>query len=197
MNQVLPKPILLTDPLEIIVKGCRENDLQSQELLYRHCYPEMIKTCCRYGSDMDSAGIIFNNAMLRVFKNIHQYKEEGKLMGWIKTIVINCSIDFIKKQNKFKEQPAGNIEEFEVDIPPEALSHVSTKEIQKMIRELPKATATVFNLYIYEGFTHKEVAESLGISEGTSKWHVNEGRRLLKTKLENFINPGIKTNAIR
>ncbi|MEI9911929.1 MAG: sigma-70 family RNA polymerase sigma factor [Bacteroidota bacterium] len=66
-----------------------------------------------------------------------------------------------------------------------------------MIRELPKATATVFNLYIYEGFTHKQVGESLGISEGTSKWHINEGRKLLKTKLETFINPGIKTNAAR
>jgi RNA polymerase sigma-70 factor (ECF subfamily) len=195
MNQVLTKSELLTDPLDMILKGCRENDLPCQERLYKRCYPEMIKVCYRYAGDMDGAGTIFNNAMLRVFRHIHQYKEEGKLMGWIKTIVVNCSIDFIKQQNKFKEQPAGDISNYEVNIPAEVFSHVSAKEIHKIIRELPKATAAVFNLYIYEGFTHKQVAGSLGISEGTSKWHINEGRKLLKTKLENFINPGIKTNA--
>lgn len=197
MSQVLTKPILLTDPIDILIKGCRENDLLCQEQLYRYCYPEMIRICHRYAGDMDGAGIIFNNALLRVFKNIHGYREEGKLMGWIKTIIINCSLDFVKQQNKFKEQPTADINELEVNIPAEVFSRVSAKEIQKMIRELPKATATVFNLYIYEGFTHRQVAESLGISEGTSKWHINEGRKLLKTKLETFINPGIKTNATR
>jgi RNA polymerase sigma-70 factor (ECF subfamily) len=195
MNQVLTKPILLTDPLEIIIKGCRENDLQCQDQLYRQCYPEMIKVCYRYAGDMDGAGIIFNNAMLRVFKHIHSYQDKGKLLAWIKTIVVNCAIDFIKQQNKFREQSTGDISDYEVNIPADVLSNVSAKEIRKIIQELPKATATVFNLYIYEGFTHKQVAESLGISEGTSKWHINEGRKLLKTKLENFINPGIKTNA--
>ena len=196
MSQVLTKSELLTDPLDMILKGCRENDLPSQERLYRHCYPEMIKVCYRYAGDMDGAGTIFNNAMLRVFRHIHQYKEEGKLLGWVKTIIVNCSIDFIKQQNRFKEQLTGDINEYEANIPAEVFSHVSAKEIQKIIRELPRATAAVFNLYIYEGFTHKQVAGCLGISEGTSKWHINEGRKLLKAKLENFINPGIKTNAV-
>jgi RNA polymerase sigma-70 factor, ECF subfamily len=195
MNQVLTKPILLTDPLDIIVKGCRENDLQCQEQLYRHCYPELISICYRYGGDMDKAGIIYNNAMLRVFKSIRTYKEEGKLLGWIRTIVVNCSIDFVKQQNKFRERPLTAIHEDDLNIPAEVFSRVSAKEIQKMIVELPKATATVFNLFIYEGFTHKQVAQSLGISEGTSKWHINEGRKLLKAKLENFINAGIQNNA--
>ena len=195
MNQVSTKPILLTDPLDTIVKGCRENDLQCQEQLYRHCYPELISICCRYGGDMDRAGIIFNNAMLRVFKSIHNYREEGKLMGWIKTIVVNCSLDFVKQQNKFKEIPVASFHENEINIPTEVFSRVSARDIQKMILDLPKATATVFNLYIYEGFTHKQIAQGLGISEGTSKWHINEGRKLLKTKLENFNNPRIQNNA--
>jgi RNA polymerase sigma-70 factor (ECF subfamily) len=116
-------------------------------------------------------------------------------MAWIKTIVVNCALDFVKRQSRFTEQTTDRIEQYETDIPAEVFGLVSAKEIQKMIRELPKATAAVFNLYIYEGFTHKQVAESLGISEGTSKWHVNEGRRQLKIKLESFIKPGIKTNA--
>jgi len=188
MTTVLIKPRQLTSTPDMILKGCREEDVQSQEQLYKYCYPGMIKICYRYAGDMDGAGIIFNNAMLRVFKSIHAYKEEGKLMGWVKVIVVNCCIDFVKQQNKFNETIPGHIEEQEVSIPADALSRVSAKEIQAMIWQLPKATATVFNLYIYEGFTHKQIAESLGISEGTSKWHVNEGRRLLKTKLDNFFN---------
>ena len=190
MHQLSIKQPLLTDPLEIIIKGCRENNLQCQEQLYRHYYPEMIKICLRYAGDMDGAGIIFNNAMLRVFNNIQRYKEDGKLIGWIKTIVVNCSIDFVKQQNKFRNQTSGNISEHDANIPAPVFSSISAKEIQKIIRQLPKATATVFNLYIYEGFTHKQIAEILGISEGTSKWHINEGRKLLKMKLENFINQG-------
>ncbi len=179
----------LTSPPDTILKGCRENNLQCQEQLYKHCYPDMIKVCYRYAGDMDGAGIIFNNAMLRVFKSIEKYKEEGKLMGWIRTIVTHCCIDFVKKQNKFREEAKENSEEQETFFAAEAFSFVSAKEIQQIIRQLPKATATVFNLFVYDGFSHKQIAESLGISEGTSKWHVNAARKILKEKLVNFINP--------
>lgn len=170
----------------MILSGCREQDIQCQEQLYRLCYPEMIKICCRYAGDLDGAGTIFNNSMLRVFRHIGTYRHEYKLMAWVKTIVVNCCIDYVKQRNKFREEaiPTGIIEEAEIS--EDALSKVSVKEIQKLILQLPKATAAVFNLYIYEGFTHKQIAGSLGISEGTSKWHVNEGRRLLKSKLEKF-----------
>jgi len=161
--------------------------MQCQEQLYRHCYPDMIKICYRYAGDIDGAGIIYNNAMLRVFKYLHSYQEEGKLMGWIKTIVVNCSIDFVKQQDKFKEKPAADIEVYETDIPAKVFETVSAKEIQQLISQLPKATATVFNLFVYEGFTHKQIAGALKISEGTSKWHVNEARRLLKEKFQHLL----------
>jgi RNA polymerase sigma-70 factor (ECF subfamily) len=189
MNQASIKPILLTNFPDTILKGCQRGDLHSQEQLYRHCYSNMIKICYRYARDMDGAGIIFNNAMLRVFRGINNYKEEGKLMGWIKKIVTNCCIDFVKTQTKFQEEAHDNFEDHEIAISAEALSFVCAKEIHETIRQLPRATSTVFNLYVYEGFTHKEIAVSLGITEGTSKWHVSEGRRLLRTKLKNFINP--------
>ncbi|HLG39379.1 MAG TPA: sigma-70 family RNA polymerase sigma factor, partial [Chitinophagaceae bacterium] len=138
----------MTDPLEIIIQGCQANDWQSQEQLYKHCYPEMIKLCYRYAGDMDGAGTIFNNAMLRVFKNIHSYTDKGKPAAWIKTIVVNCCIDFIKQQNKFREQIIGDISEYEINIDADVLNNVSAKEIRKIIQQLPKATAVVFNLYI-------------------------------------------------
>jgi len=193
MSQVLPKPNVLTDPLDIILKGYREPDFQEQ--LYKKLYPDMIRICHRYAGDMDGAGTIFNNAMLRVFKNLGNYSMQGKFRAWVTTIVINCCIDFVKQQNKFREHVTNTIDQHEVDVPAEVLSMVSAKEIRELIRQLPKATAVVFNLYVYEGFTHKQVAERLGISEGTSKWHINEGRRLLKSKLELFINKGVTRNA--
>ena len=183
MSQVLLKPKLLNDPHEIIIRGCRENDLSSQEQLYKLFYPEMIKICQRYAGDLDGAGIVFNNSMLRVFKSIKNYQHEGKLGAWIKTIVVNCALDYIKSAGKIKETPITIITE-EVPIDDYVFEKISAKEIQLAIKELPKATATVFNLFIYEGFTHKQIAEALVISEGTSKWHVNEGRRLMKTKLD-------------
>src|SRR5262245_52869223 len=149
MNLVLTKPILLTDPLEILIKGCRENDLSSQESLYRHCYPEMIKICYRYAGDMDGAGLIFNNAMLRIFSAIHTYKEQGKFIGWIKTIVVNCCLDFVKQQNKFRDISSIAADEEQISIAEEAVSKLSAKEILVMIGQLPKATATVLNLYVY------------------------------------------------
>lgn len=188
--------MLLTDPVEIIIQGCRENDIQCQEQLYRHCYPEMIKLCYRYAGDMDGAGIVFNNAMLRVFKGISNYRHEGRFMGWVKTIVVNCCLDFARQRHKFRNEPLATQEE-EVSLPEDIFGKVSVKEIQKIIHQLPGATAVVFNLYIYEGYTHKQISSILGIPEGTSKWHVSEGRKILKLKLENLQIPEVRKNAAR
>ena|SRR5678815_2869352 len=108
MIQVLTKPKPLTDPHDIIIRGCRENDLHSQEQLYRQFYPEMIKICQRYAGDIDGAGIIFNNAMMRVFKSIKKYQHDGKLGAWIKAIVINCALDHIKNNSQIKRNINNN-----------------------------------------------------------------------------------------
>jgi RNA polymerase sigma factor (sigma-70 family) len=195
MNQLLTKKRFLNINLDIIVKGCIQNEMLCQQQLYRLCYPDMIKICYRYAGDADGAGTIYNNAMLRVFKNIGTYTDEGKLLSWIKTIVINCSIDFSKKKNIFHRSVPYVSEENEGMLLPEAFDRVSGKEIQQMIAELPAATATVFNMYIYDGFTHKQIGEQLGISDGTSKWHVSEAKKILKTKLEKISANELKTNA--
>src|SRR6185503_1643220 len=186
MSQVLPKPKPLTDSLDIIIRGCRENDLQSQEQLYKHFYPEMIKVSLRYAGDIDGAGIIFNNAMLRIFRNIKNYDHQGKMNAWVKTIVVNCALDHIKSMYKIKNEPITSSTE-DVSIDDYVFEKISAKEIQYAIRELPKATATVFNLFVYEGYTHKQIGQALSISEGTSKWHVNEARKQMKGKLEHLL----------
>ncbi len=179
---------------EILIRGCQQNDLLCQQQLYRLFYPDMIRICFRYAADADEAGIIYNDAMLRIFKNIGSYSEEGKLAGWIKTIVIHACIDFSKKKNRFTNSLT-DVEEAHWMIRPEALDNLSGKEIRQLIARLPGATATVFNLYVYEGFNHRQVSELLNISEGTSKWHLSEARRILKTKLDEFSLTKINANA--
>jgi RNA polymerase sigma-70 factor, ECF subfamily len=176
----------LNNNLDTIIKGCLKHDLQSQEQLYRLCYAEMIKTCYRYAKDADAAGSIFNDAMLKVFKNLDNYEEQGKFMGWIKIIVVNTCFDYCKKQTLFNASSNFNAED-DISIEPEVFNNVSAKEIQLLIKKLPFATATVFNMYVYEGYTHKQIGEILNISDGTSKWHLSEAKKNLKTKLEKLI----------
>jgi RNA polymerase sigma-70 factor (ECF subfamily) len=143
----------------------------------------MIKICYRYAANDHDAGSIYNNAMLKVMTNLHRYSEQGQLFSWIKAIVIKCCIDYCKKKNIFKNvntEPA----ESDYSIDPEVFDRVSYQEILKTIALLPGATATVFRLYVFEGFNHRQIGEQLGISEGTSKWHVSEAKKLLKKKFE-------------
>ena len=193
MDSVLPKKRFLSIDTAILKKGCQQNDSLCQEQLYKFYYPDMIKICYRYANDMDGAGMIYNNAMLKVFKGIRNYNEEGKLAGWIKVIVINCCIDFCKTKNIFSRSV--ELTEEENTIWPDIFDRLSGKDIQQLITQLPKATGTVFNLYIYEGFTHKQIGEQLGISDSTSKWHISEAKKLLKTKFENIFTNELKTNA--
>ncbi len=193
MNHLISKRFLETDTA-ILIEGCRRNNLQSQQQLYRLFYPDMIKICFRYAHDADSAGTIYNNAMLKVFKNIGAYTEEGKLAAWVKTIVINCCIDYSKQKNIFRESVPYFPEE-DTGLRPEALDRISGKEIKQLIGTLPGATATVFNMYVYEGFTHKQIGEVLGISDGTSKWHLSEARKQLRQKIEQLSKNELKINA--
>lgn len=179
--------------LQIIIEGCQKQHLRSQEALYRHFYPEMIKICFRYAEDADGAGIIYNNAMLRVFNGLGSYQDEGKPEAWIRKIVVNCCIDHCKKKNIFK-----NVSPYVVDEPfiePEIFDRVSYKEILCFIKQLPGATAAVFRLFVYEGLTHQQISEAIGISEGTSKWHVSEAKKILKKKLEHIHDKKFTLNA--
>lgn len=194
MDTVLPKKRFLSINPAILIKGCQQNDKLCQQQLYKFCYPDMIKICYRYANDADAAGTIYNNAMLKVFNGIDNYTEEGKLLGWIKTIVINSCIDFCKKKNIFSGVVYTETD-IEIAIQPSVFEKLSGRDIQQLIVKLPSATATVFNMYVYEGFTHKQIGERLGISDGTSKWHVSEAKKALKTKLEKFLNTELKTNA--
>jgi RNA polymerase sigma factor (sigma-70 family) len=144
----------------------------------------MMSLCVRYTKNEIDARSILNTGFLKVFRNIHLFDPaKATFYTWIRTIVVNCCLDHIKIQQ-------GSVitdelqDATEVHIEPEINAKLNGKELLSLIRNLPAATQAVFNLYIMEGYGHKEIGMLLQISEGTSKWHLSEARKNLKLQLQ-------------
>jgi RNA polymerase sigma-70 factor (ECF subfamily) len=179
-----------------IIKGCLQQDASSQEQLYRICYPVMIKLCTRYSSDKNEAGAIYNEAMLKVFKHFKQFRAQGDLAAWIRKIIVNTCVDFCRRQLKFVHQPPDETTMNEITLNPEVYGRISCNEVMRLLGELPRTTALVFNLFAIEGYKHEEIGKLLDIAAGNSKWHVNEARRILKHKLDVIVKKKYYLNAI-
>ena len=166
-----------------IINGCKKRSRKSQEQLYKNYYRVMATLCLRYTRNETDAVEVLNNGFLKVFNNIDRY-EPGKasLYTWIRTIVINSCLDFIKAKQRL--EPLNELNEAsEVHVPAEVISKMKASELIDLVRQLPPSSQTVFNLYEIEGYNHKEIAELLGISAGTSKWHLSEARKVLQQKI--------------
>jgi RNA polymerase sigma factor (sigma-70 family) len=161
-----------------IVEGCVRNERKSQELLYREHFDTMMRMCMRYTNDRDKAMEIVNIGFLKVFQKIHTFQFKGSLEGWIRRLVFHCLSDYYRKNSKylqfmvFEERDQSSLEK--------AHSNLYAEDILKMVNTLPPATQEVFRLYAIEGFTHLEISKNVGISVGTSKWHLSNARKILK-----------------
>jgi RNA polymerase sigma factor (sigma-70 family) len=166
-----------------LISGCINNSRQAQEQLYKRFYGPMASICLRYTKNEEDAIEVLHNGFLKVFKNIHTYDmTRASLYTWIRTIVINSAIDFIRKRDKFSKIELDKAEEPGIDA--DAVQRMSAQELLQLVQQLSPATQTVFNLYVVEGYNHREIANLLGISEGTSKWHLSEARKRLQQLLQ-------------
>lgn len=166
-----------------IIEGCRQGNRKAQEALYKAYYKTLMAICLRYTKNEDDAVEVLNNGFLKVFQNIRRYDAaQAGLYTWMRTVVINACLDFVKK--KTKAEPHRELNEADVHVPADAVNKMKAAELLQLIRSLPPATAAVFNLYVMEGYNHKEIATRLSISEGTSKWHLSEARKQLQQKLK-------------
>ena len=140
----------------------------------------MMQLCLRYTKNENYATEVLNNGFLKVFFNIQRYEPaQASLYTWIRTIVVNSCIDFIKKRTKTEmHYELGNATDIQIEA--EAINKIDAAQLLYFIRQLQPATQAVFNLYIIEGYMHKEIAQLLNISEGTSKWHLSEARKKLQ-----------------
>lgn len=138
----------------------------------------------RYTKNEEDAVEVLNNSFLKVFVNIQRYDPGvASLYTWIRTIVINTCLDFIKQRSK--HQQYNELEEAaEVYIDAEAINKIEVSALLQLVRQLPPATQAVFNLYVVDGYNHKEISQLLNISEGTSKWHLSEARKSLQQMIK-------------
>jgi len=166
--------------IDNIIDGCKNHDRKAQEQLYRRFYRVMMTLCLRYTKNETDALEVLNTGFYKVFKNIAKYDpSRASVYTWIRTIIINSCLDFIKKKGSQIE--AKEIDSaISVDIPPDIISKMSANEILQLVRQLAPATQAVFNLYIIEGYNHNEIANLMKISTGTSKWHLSEARKKLQ-----------------
>jgi RNA polymerase sigma factor (sigma-70 family) len=164
-----------------LVKGCINNERTAQEALYKLFYADMLRVCHSYLRDKELAKEAFNSGFLKVFQSIKNFDvEKGELGGWIRKIMIYSAIDLCRKELKFATLTLHDQDSDDFFVSPAILEKLNFEDILTTIRALPYATQTVFNLYEMDGFSHKEIAEQLNISDGTSRWHLAEAKEKIK-----------------
>jgi RNA polymerase sigma-70 factor (ECF subfamily) len=170
-----------------------ENNRHAQHQIYSKFSPKMLSVCRQYIKDIHEAEDIMITAFMKVFTNLKNFKHEGSFEGWIRRIMINECISFIRVQKKVKflEDVPDNVRESTEEKVNNIESKFSVEDIQFLIDNLPDGYKMVFNLYCIEGYKHQEIAQMLGISEGTSKSQLSHARKMLQDnilKLKNYNN---------
>ena len=169
-------------PDALLVEGCRQQHRLAQGCLYQRYYGRLLGTCMRYTGSRPEAEDVLNRAFLKIFQSIGGYSEQGSLFGWMATITLRTAIDFVRSQVKMRSV-------FRLGEPPEMphddgiLEQLEAEDIYRLIQQLPPEQRAVFSMNVVEGYTHREIAELLGINENTSKWRLAEAKRGLRERL--------------
>jgi len=171
-----------TSELEELIQGCIRNERSAQERLYKLFYPKMMAMVRRYIDQNMQAEEVLNNGYLRAFQKIQQYTFQGSFEGWLRKIVFHAVSDYVKQNIRYSEKVI--LVEKDQFVHKDHADRLYYDQLLQLVQTLPDATRAVFNMYVLEGFSHKEISKMLNISEGTSKWHLSEGRRMLKDKIE-------------
>ncbi len=166
-----------------LLDGCCRGDRLYQKQLYELFYGKMMSVCLRYAKDHEEAKDMLNEGFMKVFKNIQKYKATHSLESWIRRIMINNAIDHYRKYKKHRNQ-IDITEVYDYSNDETISSDLSVQEIMKLIQKLSPAYKTVFNLYVVDGYNHREIAEKLGISEGTSKSNLSKARAKLQQMIK-------------
>jgi RNA polymerase sigma factor (sigma-70 family) len=173
-----------------ILEGCIAGKRDAQYQLYRKFASSMLAVCFRYAKNRDEAEDFLQEGFLKVFQNIASFRKEGSFEGWMKRIMINHALNEIKKNRKMPfHEDIGTINETEIMDQNEAKGTqepVPAAVLLEMIHSLPEGYRVVFSLYVLEEYSHKEIAESLSISENTSKTQLLKARRTLRMKLNEY-----------
>ncbi|OON69514.1 RNA polymerase sigma factor [Hymenobacter sp. CRA2] len=166
-----------------LISACRQGSVRAQKLLYERFAGLMLTVCLRYLRQRADAEEAMLTGFVKVFRALEQYRHEGSFEGWIRRIMVNEALGQLRR----KEPLHLAIDDMVTDVPSTqatAESDMAAADLMQLLSELPAGYRTVFNLYAIEGYTHPEIAEMLGISEGTSKSQLSKARAMLQRRLE-------------
>lgn len=190
-----------------LIEGCRKKNRHAQQELFVQYHKKMMAICVRYLNNEEGAFEVLNDAFFKIFDKIKQFKPETKLEAWIRRIVINTTIDHIRKNKSYRKNFISTDEFDEYGKPQtdnddisefwDKATSISSRKLLQLINELPPATRIVFNMYAIDGFNHRQIAGKLKISEGTSKWHLSNARQQLKKEVIKIVNEGAYQNESR
>jgi RNA polymerase sigma-70 factor (ECF subfamily) len=171
-----------------LMEGCKAGDRKMQEMLYKQTASKMLALCLRYAKDRMEAEDVLQMGYIKIFQKIKEYRGEGSFEGWIRRIMVNTAIESYRKNlrgstvveiDEAYEQPSTGFD----------FSRLGMQDLMKVIQKLADGYRMVFNMYVIEGYSHKEIGEALGISEGASKSQLSRARAILKEeiiKMEGF-----------
>ena len=167
--------------LEQLIHDCKKNDIKAQEQLYRQYAPKMFSVCLKYSRNYAEAQDNLQDGFLLVFDKINSFEFKGSFDGWIKRVMVNQVLQQYRNKSFLSPIDEDIAEEVEVEIE----DGISMDFLMKIIQELPDRYRLVFNLSVFENYSHQEISDSLGISVGTSKSNLSRAKMILKEKIEN------------
>lgn len=176
------------------IEGCKKGDSTAQRKVFDHFSGKMYAVCCRYVKDKMEAEDVLVTAFTKVFQRISQFKSEGSFEGWIRRIVVNESLTWLRQHKYMQVETDIEAADYEPDY--QILEdHLQAEDLMKLIDGLPAGYKVVFNLYAIEGYSHKEIADQLGINENTSKSQLSRARVYLQKQLVSLQDDLTKNNA--
>jgi len=177
----------LQNELNTLIDKAIAKDRLAQGELYRTFHSKFMSVCSRYFENRDDALEALNHGFLKIFTSLKKYDKQYSFEGWAYRIIQNTAIDYARKKLKKGDFIPIDEQEIEVSVNTDYTENILPDEWIALLQNLPAATRIVFNLVALEHYKHSEIAKLLGISEGTSKWHLNQARKILKNKLEEKI----------
>ena len=176
-----------------LIKACKKQDANAQRELYETYAPRMMGLCMMYCKDKDTAQDLLHDGFIKVFTQIKKYSERGSFEGWMRRVFVNTILEhFRKEKRKFEvisdiEEPQEKVGILDENIEQLFDDSITEDTLLKMIQELPDGYRTVFSLYVFEDYSHKEIGEKLGIKEAASRSQYSRAKSSLKTKINEYI----------
>jgi len=164
---------------QILIAACARQERWAQQELYELYYGKMMGICQRYAGSRDEALDLLHEGFIKIFFNIEKYKPGTSLSAWIRTIIVNTCIDYYRKSIRRRTEDLDTAYQISTD-DPDILSNLTEREILEAVQSLSPAYRAVFNLYVVEGYSHKEIGEALQITESTSRSNLVKARGKLR-----------------